>query len=109
MKYKKSLLLMLSLNLTSVTTIASPNDTILLKAGERAPITGAFIPEYRFKELETDARLKENFQDALAKCEEKEIELEESDSWNQFKAFLAGVGAGGFLVWMENVLLSGKK
>jgi len=84
----------------AVTTSASPNNTILLKRGVPAPSTGAFVPEMRFKELELDARLKDQFQKSLAACEESEMELLDEAESGQYKSFVVGVIAGVVLFWM---------
>ena len=95
--------------LTSSTAHASlEDDAVVLNQGEKAPVRGAFVPEYRFKEIAADAQNKWLFQNRLMECEEELSESQEN-YYGQFKAFGAGVVAGGFLVWMTSVLVNGKK
>lgn len=90
--------------LISTTTHASLNeDAIVLNPGEKAPIRGAFIPEYRFKEIAADAQNKWLFENRLHECEEEKDEAVEN-YYGQFKAFGVGVVAGGVLMWMASTL-----
>lgn len=94
----------------SVTALASepPADyekPVILKQGERAPFTGDLFHQYTTRRLNDDA---ENFQKCLsakAECEDASIGLENQVDSAQFMSFLAGVGAGGFLVWMVGALV----
>lgn len=96
--------MMLFVMLTSITTQGNVSeDAVILNPGEKAPIRGAFVPEYRFKEIAADAQNKWLFQNRLMECEEEKHEAEEN-YYGQFKAFGTGVVVGGFLVWMANVL-----
>jgi hypothetical protein len=91
---------MLLLILISVTTTANQNDSILIKKGVPAPLNGAFVPEIRFKAMELDASLKDQFQRNLAICEESEMELQHAAELGQYKSFVVGAVAGAVLFWM---------
>jgi len=101
-------MLLLTISISTTTNANLSDDAVILNPGEKAPIRGAFVPEYRFKEIAADAQNKWLFENRLHECEEEKTEAVEN-YYGQFKSFGTGVVVGGFLVWMTSVIINSKK
>lgn len=75
-------------------------DILLLKQGQKAPLSGALVPEYKFETMQSAFENQTLYKKELMECQAEIAECDAEVDSAQLMSAIAGAGAGGFLVWL---------